>query len=91
MSNKTKTHLVLPKELLRSVDSMVGARKRSLFIAEAAKEKIEREKFLKVLDKTFGSWKDEKHPELTTQEELNKYIRKLRASYVERLKRLYHE
>jgi len=39
MSDKTKTRLVLPKELLKSVDSL-----RSLFIAEAAKEKIEREK-----------------------------------------------
>jgi len=91
MSDKTKTHLVLPKELLKSVDSLVGARKRSLFIAEAAKEKLERERFPTALDTTFGSWKDENHPELTTQAELDEHINKLRASYTERLKRFYHE
>lgn len=91
MSDKIKTHLVLPKELLMSVDNLVGARKRSLFIAEAAKEKIERERFLIALDKTFGSWKEENHPDLTTQEEMDEHIKRLRTSYTERLKRFYHE
>jgi len=40
-------------------------------------------------DKTFGSWKDENHPKLTTQEELDEHINKLRDSYTERLERLW--
>ena len=49
---KTKTHLVLPQEILEEVDQIAGKKKRSLFIAEAAREKLEQERFLKILDET---------------------------------------
>ncbi len=61
---KTKAHLVIPHEVLEEVDRVAGKRKRSLFITEATREKLERELFLKTLDETKGAWADKNHPEL---------------------------
>ena len=59
---KVKAHLVIPKEILEEVDHIAGKRGRSLYIAEAAQEKLERERFLKLLEETKG-W-DSRHPDL---------------------------
>jgi hypothetical protein len=61
---KVKAHLVIPKEILEEVDQIAGKRGRSLFIAEAALEKLERERFLKILEETRGAWVDKRHPDL---------------------------
>lgn len=77
-----KTHLVFPKELLKTIDETVGKRKRSSFVVEATKEKLAKENFSKVLKKTAGSWKNRKS-------DVNSYIRGLRKSYGKRLERIY--
>jgi len=82
-----KTHLVFPRELLKTIDQFVGKRKRSKFVVEATEEKLARERFLKILKETVGTWKDKNHPELKTKKKLSKYIRKLRASFLRRQKR----
>ena len=88
---KTKTHLVLPQEILEEVDQIAGKKKRSLFIAEAAREKLERERFLRILDETKGAWGDKNHPELKTGRERERYVREKRQSYRKRLKRSANE
>jgi len=40
-TEKVKTHVMFPAELLQAIDKTVGGRKRSKFIVEAAKEKLE--------------------------------------------------
>lgn len=40
-TEKVKTHVVFPANLLKAIDKTVGGRKRSKFIVEAAKEKLE--------------------------------------------------
>jgi metal-responsive CopG/Arc/MetJ family transcriptional regulator len=37
-----RAHIVVPEDLLREVDALVGHRKRSDFFVEAAREKIDR-------------------------------------------------
>lgn len=83
-----KTHVVFPKELLKSLDHLIGKRKRSRFVVEATQEKIERLKFAEVLEKAAGSWKDKNHPDLKTQEDVNKYLKKMRAKTNKRIARL---
>lgn len=83
---KAKAHLVLPREILEEVDRMAGKRKRSLFIAEAAREKLERERFLKALEQTKGAWSDERHPELRTSRDMERYVREKRQSHRKRSK-----
>jgi len=61
---KVKAHLVLPREILEEVDKITGKRKRSFFIEEATREKLEKERFLRTLEETKGAWSDHSHPDL---------------------------
>ncbi len=88
---KAKAHLVLPLDILEEVDRIAGKRKRSLFIAAATREKLERERFLKTLEETKGSWSDRNHPELKTAKDVDHYVREKRKSYRQRLKGISHE
>jgi metal-responsive CopG/Arc/MetJ family transcriptional regulator len=88
---KTKAHLVLPREILEEVDQIAGKRKRSLFIAEATREKLQRERFLRALEETQGAWSDKNHPDLKTARDVEQYVSDKRQSYRRRLKRITHE
>ena len=87
---KTKAHLVFPEEILNAVDEVAGKRKRSLFIVEATQEKLERERFLKALEGTKGAWTANRHPELRTKRNLDRYLKEKRRSYEKRVKRMVH-
>ena len=88
---RVKAHLVLPREILEEVDRITGKRKRSFFIEEATREKLEKERFLKTLEETKGAWGDKSHPDLQTGKDVEKYVREKRQSYRKRLKRVVHE
>ena len=88
---KTKAHLVIPHDILEEVDQIAGKRKRSLFIAEATREKLQREQFLKTLDETQGAWSDKNHPDLKTTRGMEQFIRDKRKSYQKRLKGIGNE
>jgi metal-responsive CopG/Arc/MetJ family transcriptional regulator len=88
---KTKAHLVIPHDLLEEVDQIAGKRKRSLFIAEATREKLQKERFLKTLDETQGAWSDKNHPDLKTARDIEQFIRDKRKSYRKRLKGIMNE
>ena len=85
---KVKAHLVIPKEILDEVDQVAGKRGRSLFIAEAALEKLERERFLKVLEETRGAWADKRHPDLRDSQDMETYLQEQRDSLQKRQDRL---
>jgi metal-responsive CopG/Arc/MetJ family transcriptional regulator len=88
---KTKAHLVIPHDLLEEVDQIAGKRKRSLFIAEATREKLQRERFLRTLEETQGAWSDKNHPELKTPRDMEQFVSDKRQSYRKRLKRITNE
>lgn len=84
---KIKTHIAIPEDILAEVDQVAGKRRRSLFIAEAAREKLERTRFLKVLETTGGAWSDKMHPELKAAGDGESYVREKRRQYRKRQKR----
>src|SRR5438445_1449603 len=59
----TRVHVVIPKELTDEIDSLVGQRRRSSFICDAAREKLIRQKQLESIRKFAGSLKDADYPE----------------------------
>jgi hypothetical protein len=85
---KTKAHLVIPQEILDEVDHVAGKRKRSQFIAQATKEKLDRERFIKTLEETRGTWTEARHPDLRRPGDMETYIRKARDSFQQRTERL---
>ena len=60
----TRTHVILPAEVLREIDALVGQRGRSAFLAEVAQQEVRRRKLLAVLDRKDPAWKAKDHPEL---------------------------
>lgn len=84
---KIKTHLAIPEEILSEVDQVAGKRRRSFFIVEATREKLERARFLKILETTGGAWSDKMHPELRTARSVESFVREKRQQYRKRLKR----
>ncbi len=59
-----RTHIVIPQDLVAEIDSVVGQRGRSAFLAQAAEKELLRLRQIKALEAAAGSWKDKDHPEL---------------------------
>jgi hypothetical protein len=60
----TRTHIVLPAELAKEIDELVGPRGRSAFIAEIAAAEVKKRRLLEFLRSSEPVWKDEDHPDL---------------------------
>ena len=60
-----RAHIVLPQELIREIDSVVGPRGRSAFLVETARAELKRRRLLHLLTNEAPVWKDEDHPELS--------------------------
>ena len=60
-----RAHILLPEDLLREIDAIVGERGRSAFLVETARQEVRRRKLLGFLEGNDPVWKEEDHPELT--------------------------
>jgi hypothetical protein len=59
-----RAHILLPDDLAREIDALVGSRGRSAFLVETAREAVRRRKLLHFLDGNEPAWNDRDHPEL---------------------------
>lgn len=85
MAELAKTHILFPKPLLKQIDKIAGAGRRSQFVIEAAKDKLARIQFLGVLGRTAGAWSERRHPALKTQAGINRFLKKIRSRTNKRL------
>ena len=76
-----KITLSLPTNLVEQLKARVPPRQRSAFVAEALRERLEEEETLAVLKETAGIWSDEDYPEFATEEDIDRWLRKFRASW----------
>lgn len=63
-----RAHVVVPEELVKEVDGLVGARRRSRFFADAVREKVARVKLANAAQKAAGSLRDVEIPGWETSE-----------------------
>jgi hypothetical protein len=82
----TRANIILPTDLIDEIDRIAGARQRSRFLAEAAREKLARVRFDRAAVRAFGAWTDEDHPDLRTDAELGRYLKRVRASTTRRIR-----
>jgi hypothetical protein len=80
--NAKRTHIVIPQQLAAEIDTLVGKRGRSSFLAQAAEKELMRLRQIKALEGVAGAWKDKDHPEL--KQGAAKWVRKLRGDYERR-------
>jgi hypothetical protein len=59
-----RAHVVLPIEVVVSIDKLVGKRGRSAFLTELAQREIKLRLQRQALRESAGAWKSEDHPEL---------------------------
>jgi hypothetical protein len=59
-----RTHIILPAELAKDLDELVGPRGRSAFLVETAAKEIKRRRLLAFLESGEPAWRDENHPDL---------------------------
>ena len=83
-----RTHVVIPKEVIRTIDDLVGRRARSKFLTEAAEEKLRRVRQRTALDKVAGSLKDVDIPGWETPEAASEWVAKGREEDDRRLEEL---
>lgn len=73
-----RTNVILPNDLVAEIDKLAGARKRSDFLAKAARMAIENEKIEKAFSDAKGILKDD--PKFSTRAKVRNYIRDFRLS-----------
>ena len=59
-----RAHVLLPEDLLREIDALVGPRGRSSFLVETARQEVRRQKLVHFLESKNSAWKNKDHPEL---------------------------
>jgi hypothetical protein len=64
MAVTQRAHILIPGDLLREIDALVGPRGRSAFLLETARQEVQRRKLLRFLESERPAWKAEDHPEL---------------------------
>ena len=86
MTDETiRTHVVMPKEIVRTIDDLVGRRARSKFLAEAAQEKLRRLRQRRAVEKVAGSLRDVDIPGWETPEAAAEWVRQGREAADKRL------
>jgi hypothetical protein len=83
-----KVSVTLPDDLVEQVRVHVKAGEFSSFCAVALRNHLAHYRQRHGLTHSFGIWKDEDHPDLSSSKDASGYVRKLRKSDGKRLARL---
>jgi hypothetical protein len=79
MSHVVRTHFIAPKKLIEEVDRLVGPRRRSEFLTEAAAEKLKREKLLQATREAMALPAERDIAGWETPEAVSKWVHNLRV------------
>ena len=74
-----RMNIRMPRELADELKRLVPARKRSRLVVAATAEAVARLKQQEAL-REDKIWSDENHPDLSSQEDINRYLSEMRAS-----------
>lgn len=75
MNSTQRAHILIPADLLREIDAIVGPRGRSAFLLETAREEVRRRKLLNFLDSETPAWQRKNH----SGGDSGAWVRKLRS------------
>lgn len=73
-----RTHVLLPEDLLQEIDSLVGARRRSRFIAETVAAELHRRRLKAAVAEMDGALADVDIPGWETPDAAAAWVRALR-------------
>jgi predicted transcriptional regulator len=82
-----RAHVVLDDDLVDEVDALAGRRRRSSFIEEAVREKLQRERQKRALQNYIESGERPENPNWRTPEDTSRWVRETRELDNQRLER----
>lgn len=77
------TNLMLPADLVASVDAVAGPRVRSRFIEEATREALHRERLRSMHARVAGALSSSDYPHWATADDVQSWVRASRAEVAE--------
>jgi hypothetical protein len=86
-----RTHVIMPRELVASIDRLVGRRARSRFLVEAAEEKLSRLRLARLAAQLAGSLADQDIAGWETGESAAEWVAHSRQADRDRLERLLQQ
>jgi hypothetical protein len=89
MTDKTIVHgkrmnVALPAGLASLLEELVPKGERNRFVVAALGKALQRARLERALERSAGAWTDENHPNLKTVEDIDRYIRRLRETWMPR-------
>ena len=76
-----RINVSFPVRLLEDLEKLAPPRKRSHIIVTATADYVHRLKLLSAIRETAGIWDDESHPELSTPEDIDRWLRRVRSTW----------
>jgi metal-responsive CopG/Arc/MetJ family transcriptional regulator len=70
-------NLLLPEDVIESLDRVAGPRGRSRYVADAVRERVRRDERIAAIRAAAGIWKD--HPDFPSSEAVVEWVRRLRS------------
>ncbi|MEX1157834.1 MAG: ribbon-helix-helix domain-containing protein [Thermomicrobiales bacterium] len=74
----TRTHIVLPLEMIEEIDRIAGKRRRSEFIEDAIRAKLVNARQREALRASAGILNPDDYPEWSTPEKTSEWVRRQR-------------
>jgi hypothetical protein len=71
---KERMNLYITKSLMDDLRTSVPARERTRFVEDILARELRRRKLLDALEKAYGAWKDEDHPDMKTFDDINRWV-----------------
>jgi len=81
---KRRINVTFPADLLEELDRFVPPRGRNRFIVEATERELRQKRLQRALERSAGAWSDENHPDLMSIEDVDRYVRRLRDTWMPR-------
>lgn len=81
-----RVNVTYPVEVLDALEKLLPSRQRNRFIVEATERALKDAQLDRSLDKLLEepAWSDENHPDLMSVEDVDRYVRRLRESWLPR-------
>ena len=81
LGSTRRINATFPVSLLEDLNRYVPSRRRNQVIVTATEAYVQKLKLLAVLKETAGAWDDASHPELATPDDIDRWLREIRASW----------
>jgi len=75
---KERMNLYITKSVMDELRRAIPARERTRFVEEVLARELSRRKLREAIEKSYGAWKDEDHPDMMTGEDIDRWIEEQR-------------